>query len=121
MALVSVQPGGGAPPHVHSREDKSFYLQEGTATLQAGGKVIHASHGDFVHIPRGTVHSFKNTGSGIAKMLMIATPAGLENFFAEAFYPAEEGQQAPTSAAEELMGRVMAAATKYSLKLLPPA
>jgi len=121
IALVSVQPGGGPPPHVHSREDESFYLQEGTLTLQVGGKTIHASPGDFVHIPRRIVHSFKNTGNGKAKMLMVATPAGLENFFAEAFYPAVAGAEAPTGVTEEFKGRLMAAASKYGLELLPPS
>jgi quercetin dioxygenase-like cupin family protein len=121
MALTSVMPGGGPPPHIHRREDESFYLLDGTLTLQAGGKTIHASPGDFVHIPRGTVHSFKNTGDAIAKLLVVATPAGVENFFAEAFYPAVEGAEAPTGFDEEFRKRAAAAAAKYGLELLPPS
>ena len=26
-----VLPGGGPPPHIHSREDETFYVQEGEA------------------------------------------------------------------------------------------
>jgi quercetin dioxygenase-like cupin family protein len=52
-----------------------------------GGKALNASAGDFIHIPRGTVHSFKNTGEETAKLLVVATPAGIENYFAEAFFP----------------------------------
>src|SRR5262245_9091227 len=50
-------PGGGPPPHIHLFEDESFHILEGSATFQAGGQTIHAKPGDFVHIPRGTVHS----------------------------------------------------------------
>lgn len=31
-----VPPGGGPPPHVHSREEEGFYILEGEITLQAG-------------------------------------------------------------------------------------
>src|SRR5205807_8647597 len=31
-----VPPGGGPPPHVHSREEEGFYILEGEITLQVG-------------------------------------------------------------------------------------
>ncbi len=120
MAETCVAPGGGPPPHVHSREDESFYLQQGTLALEVGGKSLNASAGDFVHIPRGTVHSFKNVGVETAKLLVVATPAGLENFFAEAFFPAADIADIP-QISEALIGRVMKAAPKYGLELLLPA
>src|SRR5215467_12421861 len=85
MAEVWVAPGGGPPPHIHLREDESFYVQQGTLTLQVGSKALTASPGDFIQIPRGTVHSFKNEGPETARMILVVTPAGPENFFAEAF------------------------------------
>src|SRR6516165_4254366 len=30
-------PGGGPPPHVHRFEDESFYILQGTVTIQAAG------------------------------------------------------------------------------------
>ena len=56
-------PGGGPPPHIHHFEDESFYILEGNITFHAGGQTIHAKPGDFIHIPRGTVHSLKNEGT----------------------------------------------------------
>ena len=120
MAEALVAPGGGPPPHVHSREDESFYLQHGTLALEVGGKALKASAGDFLHIPRGTVHSFKNVGEETAKLLMVATPAGLENFFAETFFPAADAADIP-QISEVLLGRVMKAAPKYGLELVVPA
>lgn len=119
MAETLVAPGGGPPPHVHSREDESFYLQHGTLALQVGGKALNASAGDFIHIPRGTVHSFKNAGTETAKLLVVATPAGLENFFAEAFFPAGDIADIPQDS-EAVIGRAMKAASKYGLELLHP-
>ena len=120
MAEVSVPPGGGPPPHVHHREDESFYLQQGMLTIQVGDKTLTASPGDFVHLPRGIVHSFRNTSLEQAKMLVTCTPAGLENFFVEVFSPAVEGQE-PPMVTEALKMRMMAAAPRYGVELRPPA
>lgn len=120
MAEVLVQPGGGPPPHVHSREDESFYLQEGALTVQVGGKTLHARSGDFVHLPRGIVHCFKNTGDTDAKLLMVATPAGLERYFEETFYPAVDRSAAPPIT-EAFAAGALAGAPKAGLKLLLPA
>jgi quercetin dioxygenase-like cupin family protein len=120
MAEVSVPPGGGQPPHIHHREEESFHLLEGTLTVQVGGDTITASSGDFVYLPRGVVHSFKNTGNADAKFLLVITPAGLEGFFAEAFYPAAD-RSGPPLVTEALAARMIAAAPKYGLQVLPPA
>ena len=120
MAEACVAPGGGPPLHVHSREEESFYLLQGTLALQVGSKALNASVGDFIHIPRGTVHSFKNVGQETAKLLVVATPGGLENFFAEAFFPAADIAEIP-QLSEALISRVMKAAPKYGLELLLPA
>ena len=117
-------PGGGPPPHIHHHEEESFYLLQGTLTIQAAGRTYQASPGDFVHIPRGTVHSFRNDGKVDARLLTTvspAGPAGLEKFFEEAFYPATDRSAAPPPVNEELMGRIMAAAAKNDLEFLPAA
>lgn len=121
MLEVSVVPGGGPPPHIHHNEDESFYLLEGAVSLHAGEKTLHVSAGDFANVPRGTVHWFKNTGKGNAKMLVTFTPAGAEKFFEETFYPAVDGEAAPTCLTEAMLARLMTAAPKYGLEFLPPA
>jgi quercetin dioxygenase-like cupin family protein len=117
-------PGGGPPPHIHHFEEESFYLLQGTLTIQAAGRTYQASPGDFVHIPKGTVHSFRNDGKVDAKMLVTVTPAGpvgVEKFFEESFYPATDRSASPPLATEELMGRMMAAAARNGLEVVPPA
>lgn len=121
MAEVCVPPGGGPPPHVHQREEESFHIIEGTLTVQAGEKTITASAGDFVHLPRGMAHSFRNTGNTTARFLLVVTPAGLENFFAEAFHPAVDRATPPPPAGEALLARLLAAAPAYGLELRRPA
>lgn len=121
MAEISVAPGGGTPPHIHHREDEAFRMLEGTLTIQVGGDTITASAGDFAFLPRGIAHSFKNTGDGYAKALVLITPAGLEGFFAEVFEPAADRSAPPPPASKELIGRALAAAPSYGMELLPPA
>jgi mannose-6-phosphate isomerase-like protein (cupin superfamily) len=54
-----VPPGGGPPPHVHSREEEGFYLLEGEITFTIGDKRLVASAGMFANMPVGTTHSFR--------------------------------------------------------------
>jgi hypothetical protein len=56
-----------------------------------------------------------------AKFLVVASPAGLEKFFEEAFYPVEDRSAAMPPMTEEFMARLIAAATKVGLEFLPPA
>src|SRR5262245_14283449 len=121
MAEVSVPPGGGPPPHIHRCEDETFYLQQGTVTIQVGGKTLHATPGDFVYLPRGIMHCFKNTGNVEAKFLLVVTPAGLENFFKEAFYPAQDSSAAPPLITEAMLNRLLSTAAKHGLEFAPPA
>ena len=121
MAEATVAPGCGNPPHIHDREDETFYLHQGTLIIQVGDKALVASPGDVVQLPRGVMHCFQNTGNVNAKFLVVAAPAGLEKFFEEGFYPAADWPNAMPPMNDEFMGRVMAAAAKCGLTFLSPA
>jgi quercetin dioxygenase-like cupin family protein len=118
---VMTPPGGGPPPHIHHFEEESFYILQGTLTFQAGGQIIQGSPGDLIHVPRGTVHSFRNEGKGDAKMLVTFSPAGqagaagAQKFFEESFYPATDRSAPPPLITEELIGRMKAAAARNGL------
>ena len=53
-------------------------------------------------------------------MLVTFTPAGMEKFFEESFYPAVDRQAAPLVNTKALMARMLAAAPKHGLEFLPP-
>ena len=76
-----VPPGGGPPPHVHSREEEGFYILEGEITFQINDERVVATAGMFANMPVGTQHSFKNESTLPAKMLISVAPAGLEQMF----------------------------------------
>src|SRR5262249_2422190 len=86
-----VPPGGGPPPHVHSREEEGFYVLEGEITFTVGGERVVATAGTFANMPIGTPHSFRNESSRPGRMLISVAPAGLEQMFFEVGVPLAEG------------------------------
>ena len=115
-----VPPGGGPPPHVHSREEECFYVLEGEITLQAGDQKIVATPGMFVNMPIGMPHSFKNESSTPAKMLITVAPAGLENMFFEVGVPLAEGSTTALPPAQEEIEKLLKVAPKYGIEILLP-
>src|SRR6187397_1199474 len=86
-----VPPGGGPPPHVHSREEEGFYVLDGEITFVVGDQRIVAGAGTFANMPVGTSHSFKNETDRLARMLISVAPAGLEQMFFEVGRPVPDG------------------------------
>src|SRR3954454_20158727 len=55
-----VPPGGGPPPHAHSREQEGFYVLDGEITLTVDGERTVAAAGTFANMPVGVPHAFRN-------------------------------------------------------------
>lgn len=113
-----VQPGGGPPPHIHHREQEAFYVLEGTLDIQMGDQVVQASAGDFVHIPIGTVHSFRNSGDGVARQLVIFSPGGLEHFFEETLEVVKDRSAPNPENIDAVVARYVEAAPRYGLEFV---
>ena len=113
-----VPPGGGPPPHIHRHEDETFYVLEGEIEFLLGDELIVGSAGDFVNVPRGTVHRFHNAGSATARMILTFTPAGIERFFEETLERPLDRTQPPTDNLDEVAARYAAAAPKYGLEFV---
>jgi quercetin dioxygenase-like cupin family protein len=75
-----IPPGNGPIAHIHKENDEAFYLTEGELEFLDGEKTFVASAGDFVFVPRGVRHRFKNLTSTDAKMVFLFTPGGQEEF-----------------------------------------
>lgn len=80
---AEVPPGGGPPPHIHTRESESYYVEAGELLFSLGEETKTVKAGDVVHIPKGTVHTFTNKGTTLAKMMVVFAPAGMEGWFEE--------------------------------------
>jgi gentisate 1,2-dioxygenase len=99
-------PGNGPPPHTHHREDETLFILEGTYSVRLGERELHAAPGSFVHIPRGTPHTYRNLGSHPARMLVTLTPAGFERFWQEIGEPATQRATPPAIDTAAVLARL---------------
>jgi quercetin dioxygenase-like cupin family protein len=113
-----VPPGGGPPPHIHRNEDETFYVVEGEAVFRLAGDVVTAGVGDFVNVPRGTVHNFHNASDALTRMILTFTPANMEHFFEETLERALDPTQAPPDNVDAVAARYVAAAPRYGLEFV---
>jgi RimJ/RimL family protein N-acetyltransferase len=115
-----VPPGGGPPPHVHSREEEGFYVLEGEITFTVNGERLVASAGTFANMPVGMPHSFTNESDRPAKMLISVAPAGLEEMFFEVGVPLDEGATTALPPTHEEIERLLAVAPRYGVEIKLP-
>ena len=115
-----VPPGGGPPPHVHSREEEAFYILEGEITFTIDDEKVVALAGMFANMPVGTPHSFKNESDQPAKMLISVAPAGLEKLFMEVGVPLTDGATTALPPTKEEIEKLLAVAPKYGIEIRVP-
>jgi len=73
---------GGPGPHFHRTITESFYILSGTVRIFDGTDWIDARPGDFVHVPPGGIHGFRNHAGEPASMLLHFAPgAPREGYF----------------------------------------
>lgn len=115
-----VLPGGGPPPHVHSKEEEGFFILEGEITFTVSSERVVAQPGTFVNMPIGLVHGFKNETNRPARMIITVAPAGIENMFYEIGVPLAEGATAALPPTKEEIEKLMAAAPRYGIEIKVP-
>lgn len=116
-----VPPGGGPPPHVHSREEEGFFILDGEITFQIGDQRVVATAGMFANMPVGTPHSFKNESTSPARMLITIAPAGLEQMFFEVGVPVEQGATSAPHPTRAEIEKLLAVAPRYGVEIKIPA
>jgi len=65
---------GGPDPHFHRSISESFYVLTGTVAIFNGTEWLDTEPGDWVHVPEGGVHGFKNNSGVPASMLLHFAP-----------------------------------------------
>jgi quercetin dioxygenase-like cupin family protein len=81
--LETTPPGGGPPPHMHKNEDETFFVVEGEFEFLVDGDWIKGGPGDAFYRARGTVHTFRNTGTKTGKVLIFVEPGGFQSYLEE--------------------------------------
>jgi quercetin dioxygenase-like cupin family protein len=65
---------GGPGPHFHRAMSESFFVLSGTMRLFDGRDWINAHTGDFLYVPPGGLHGFRNQADEPASILMLFAP-----------------------------------------------
>jgi quercetin dioxygenase-like cupin family protein len=113
-------PGFSSPWHLHHQEDEAFYVVEGEMTFLCGEARVKAGPGAFVYGPRGIPHGFRAEGTAPARLLLLCTPGGFEQFVAELSAPAAGLVLPPPAAGPPDMENLMAMAARYKIEILGP-
>jgi mannose-6-phosphate isomerase-like protein (cupin superfamily) len=82
--------GDSTPLHTHTTAEEAFYVLSGEVAVWLGDTETVARPGAFILVPRGTPHALRRVSDEAVRMLTLASPAGMEAFFAEVVRKGEE-------------------------------
>jgi mannose-6-phosphate isomerase-like protein (cupin superfamily) len=75
-------PRSGPDPHFHRSLSESFFILSGSVQLYDGKTWVEGSPGDYLYVPEGGVHGFRNESGEPASMLILFAPgAPREDYF----------------------------------------
>ncbi len=100
LAVLETTVAAGFPgpvPHLHDAMVDSFYVLDGTLTLQLDGRTAEAAPGSYALVPPGNAHTFSNPSTEPVRFLSLMAPAGFERYMVEA---AAAGPLDPAAMAE---------------------
>ncbi|MBA1155668.1 cupin domain-containing protein [Microvirga mediterraneensis] len=117
-----VAPGAGPPPNRHPGDDEAFYVLDGTFEFGIGGETRVATAGDFVRIPRGEVHTFRNVGPAPARTLILNAPGTAHvGFFSQAGQPMPPGtSDLPSPSGPPDVARLLEIGRRNGIEFLVP-
>jgi quercetin dioxygenase-like cupin family protein len=74
-------PRSGPDAHFHKTMTESFYVLAGEVSIFDGKGWVTTRPGDFVHVPAGGLHGFKNEAGAASMLLHFAPGAPREAYF----------------------------------------
>ena len=91
LSVFETTIAAGPPLHVHDHEDECFYVLDGELSVRCGDDILPAPAGSFVFLPRGRPHRFW-TRDKPARLLLIAVPGGIEDYFSQINNASDEAE-----------------------------
>lgn len=73
----------GSGAHFHRTFSESFFVLSGTVDLYNGEEWNSGSPGDFLYVPRGGTHAFRNSEGPATMLVLFAPGAPREAYFEE--------------------------------------
>ncbi|WP_166908869.1 cupin domain-containing protein [Mycobacterium sp. DL440] len=72
---VDISPQAGGPgPHFHRGMSEAFFVLSGTVKLYDGNDWTDSNQGDFLYVPPGGIHGFRNEADAPTSLLMLFAP-----------------------------------------------
>lgn len=84
LLTVDMPPGAEVDEHAHADEDQILVVVSGTVGVRIDGVTAELTDGGVAFVARGSMHSLWNHSDGVARVLDMYTPGGMEHFFAAA-------------------------------------
>ncbi len=81
--VVEVAPHGGPPLHVHHSQGETIHVVSGRFKVRVGDEEAILEKGGFAFMPAGLPHAFLNLTGDDAEIIIVFTPGGGNDFFAE--------------------------------------
>jgi mannose-6-phosphate isomerase-like protein (cupin superfamily) len=107
----------GPLPHVHQDADEFFFVLEGRVEVLFEDSWRPLLPGQFLHVPRGTIHTFSNVTADPARMLSGFVPSGFERFFRDFGHRASLDDEEPLPVQDAELERLIATAGEYGMEL----
>ena len=79
LMRLRMPPGAGAPPHRHRLEAETLVVVSGELRVELEGHERVLREGEAIHLPVESLHAFRSDPGAVVDV--VATPAGLEEFF----------------------------------------
>jgi mannose-6-phosphate isomerase-like protein (cupin superfamily) len=86
----------GASPHFHRTMSESFFVLDGAVRVHDGGDWREARAGDFLFVPAGGIHGFRNESGAPASMLILFTPGAPREAYFEGLAELARGEREMT-------------------------
>ncbi len=83
---IDISPQGGGPgPHFHRTMSEAFFVLSGTVKLYDGNDWVDGNQGDFLYVPPGGIHGFRNVADAPTSLLMLFAPGAPREAYFEGF------------------------------------
>ncbi|MEU5883532.1 cupin domain-containing protein [Spirillospora sp. NPDC047279] len=83
---------GGPGAHFHKTMSEAFFVLSGVVGLYDGDAWVNASPGDFLFVPPGGIHAFRNPEGPASMLILFAPGAPREGYFEELAEVAASGR-----------------------------
>ncbi len=103
------------PPHVHTKEDESFYILDGEINYTVDNELFKAKRGDWIFLPRNVQHSFQ-VQSDQAEVIIHLSPGGFEEYFREMSEPAKALIIPPRPQGPPDVKKIIETASRYGVR-----